>query len=279
MTHLTVRAHECDSLGHVNNAVYLHYLQEATLDFLRVVGDNVADLAVQSVSLHYHTPARSGDELRIVTWVIGATNGVACLYRISRVSDGRDVVTARMTWVTSDSEVGPARPVGWERVLLPSDETPAILRPFVVPSDNGARPFRWRTRVRRYEVGLNGQVGVATYFNWLEEATFRAAEVVGCPLGRMRDTDLVIVQYRHDAEIVGSLSAGDEVEIASRLMAVRRVRGTWEHLVRRVHDSALVLRDYSTGTFLTSYGTVRTLPPELVTALQAGEPASAAAEA
>lgn len=280
ITRLRVRAHECDSLGHVNNAVYLQYLQEATLDLL---GDHEGDATPRNgrtVSVEYHAPARPGDALRIATWVVaGHDSGLTCLYRISHESDGGDVATARISWsVSGPSNPGCVHTASRSLLCASADEMPVTPRPFIAPPDNGARPFIWRTRVRRYELGLNGSVGLATYFNWLEEATFRAAEVVSWPLKRMRNADLVIVQHRHDAEVVGSLSAGDEVEVASRLLAVRRVRGTWEHLVRRLADGALVLRDYSTGAFLTNHGSVRTLPPELVTALQAGETASAADE-
>ena len=33
-TEITVRSYECDSYNHVNNAVYLNYLEHARMDFL-----------------------------------------------------------------------------------------------------------------------------------------------------------------------------------------------------------------------------------------------------
>src|SRR5712692_10590183 len=47
-----------------------------------------------------------------------------------------------------------------------------------------ARPFHWRRIVRHDELDMTAQVQMAAYFNWLEEAFFRAVRVAGWPLER-----------------------------------------------------------------------------------------------
>ncbi len=71
-----VRFHECDPLGHVNNAVYLHYLEQAAIDHAAEAGWPQARLeaeigAVFMAARHeidYLRPAVAGDRLVVVTW-------------------------------------------------------------------------------------------------------------------------------------------------------------------------------------------------------------------
>jgi YbgC/YbaW family acyl-CoA thioester hydrolase len=67
---LRVRTYELDSFGHVNNAVYLNYLEEARSEFLRQIGLSFHDFAREGVQLvivearlRYLSPARYGDEV------------------------------------------------------------------------------------------------------------------------------------------------------------------------------------------------------------------------
>ena len=69
---LRVRTYELDSFGHVNNAVYLNYLEEARSEFLRQIGLSFNDFAVSGVQLviaeariRYLSPARYGDDILV----------------------------------------------------------------------------------------------------------------------------------------------------------------------------------------------------------------------
>lgn len=119
---------------------------------------------------------------------------------------------------------------------------------------------------------------MAGYFNWLEEATFRAANIAGWPLERMREDDFIAFQYRHDVEFFQSIGYPDEVDIVSRLVDVRRARGTWIHEVFAVGDGALLMRDHSTGASLRWDGRLRPVPAEMMEALRRGEPPARHAE-
>ena len=64
-----VRTYELDSFGHVNNAEYLHYLEEARSEYLRQLGLSFNDferlgvhLVIIEAHVRYVTPARYGDE-------------------------------------------------------------------------------------------------------------------------------------------------------------------------------------------------------------------------
>lgn len=71
-----VRFHECDPLGHVNNAVYLNYLEQAAIDHAALVGWSQANLerevgavfVARRHEIDYLRPAVEGDRLEVLTW-------------------------------------------------------------------------------------------------------------------------------------------------------------------------------------------------------------------
>ena len=112
-----VRSYELDSFGHVNNAVYLNYLEEARSEFLKQVVlsfDDLARLGVHLVIIEAHikylTPAYYGDEIEIVgqfTHVKGAS--LTITYALTEMRSGRRVATAETRGAFVDPQTG--RPV------------------------------------------------------------------------------------------------------------------------------------------------------------------------
>ena len=257
-----VRHHECDSYGHVNNAVYPQYLAQLTLDAHQVAAQDADQWAMRRLAIEFHTPAVYGDTLTAATWLADAEGGqITHDYRLTRPSDERLVVAARAVWVAPLPSRAP--------ITAPP---PSPLKPFSPPTDNGALPFVWRHQVARYEVGAAGHVPPWVYLNWLEEATFSASSRAGWSIERMLDHDLVILQYRHDAEFLADASLGQAVEIVSRLVEVKRVRGAWLHEVFSVSPRVLLMRDYSTGVFLDRTGQIRSAVAPMMVDLTGGEP-------
>jgi YbgC/YbaW family acyl-CoA thioester hydrolase len=71
---LTVQSWQCDANGHVNNAVYLNYLESARVDFLRAAGASYRQMRERGVSLvvtriciEFRGEARMEDPLVVVT--------------------------------------------------------------------------------------------------------------------------------------------------------------------------------------------------------------------
>ena len=120
VTKLKVRTYECDSYGHVNNAVYLSYLEAARDQLLADLGLDYPELMaggggiwVAEANLKYLSPALPGEELtiRTVQEELGAASGV--LKQTILGPEGRTVVDARMklVWVSGGK---PARvPPEW----------------------------------------------------------------------------------------------------------------------------------------------------------------------
>jgi acyl-CoA thioester hydrolase len=98
-----VRSYECDSYNHVNNAVYLHYLEYARYEFLRDIGFDYKTMLsegygvyISRVEISYKKPALADDELLIESFPIkkGAVSGVIA-QKISRA--GETIAEAKVT--------------------------------------------------------------------------------------------------------------------------------------------------------------------------------------
>ena len=61
----TVRFRDVDAMGHVNNAVFLTYLEEARIAYLLPFGAEVAHMILARVEIDFRAPLRSGDEIEI----------------------------------------------------------------------------------------------------------------------------------------------------------------------------------------------------------------------
>ena len=74
-TYFRVRFHEVDALGHVNNAAYLNYLEQAAIDHATFLGldlQRLQELGGVFVARRHEVvflkPTFTGDLLRVVTW-------------------------------------------------------------------------------------------------------------------------------------------------------------------------------------------------------------------
>jgi acyl-CoA thioester hydrolase len=105
---LVVRFRDCDAMGHVNNAVYLTYLEEARFAHWRSLQKEVTvpGVILARVELDYRRPATFGDrlEIRIDLERIGNTS-LTYLYTIDN-QDGERIADARSVLVSYDYSAG-----------------------------------------------------------------------------------------------------------------------------------------------------------------------------
>ncbi|HEX6288479.1 MAG TPA: thioesterase family protein [Herpetosiphonaceae bacterium] len=118
-TTLRVRHYEMDALGHVNNAVYLHYLEQAAIEHSEQLGfpmERYRQLGgvfiLRKLEIDYRRPAAAGDTLTITTWVKEMRGPRAVrLYEIRRSGDDRALVTAEALWAWVDLATQRPRPI------------------------------------------------------------------------------------------------------------------------------------------------------------------------
>ena len=111
---VVVRWYECDTYGHVNNAVYLHYLEFARENYMRDLGISFNEmrasgigLVVARVSIDYRRPAMPEDRLTIITRPLKRTRIGGVLGQ--RVLRGETLVAeAEVTWVSVNAQGRPA---------------------------------------------------------------------------------------------------------------------------------------------------------------------------
>lgn len=102
-----VHPSEIDDLGHVNNVVYLQWVQDiasshwAKLSEGKIVEDVV--WVVLKHEIHYKSPAFKGDTIIVKTWV-GATQGVTSIRHVEIYKEDTLLVTAQTTWCLLDAK-------------------------------------------------------------------------------------------------------------------------------------------------------------------------------
>ena len=120
---LVAEAGDIDELGHVNNIVYLRWVQDAAVAHWRALAPAEAQASVAWVVLRheidYSRPAMLGDELLARTWV-GVAEGLSFERHteIVRRRDGRVLARARTVWCPVDMRSGRPRRVTDELRLL-----------------------------------------------------------------------------------------------------------------------------------------------------------------
>ena len=123
----TARGEHIDELGHVNNAVWVQWIQDIAVAHWRAVAAPEHDSAyfwvVVRHEIDYLRPAHEGDVVTARTWVGEAPQG-ARFDRFVELSgpDGRACVRARTVWAIIDRSSG--RPI---RV------PPEVVAPFSAP--------------------------------------------------------------------------------------------------------------------------------------------------
>jgi acyl-CoA thioester hydrolase len=106
-TQIRVRYHEMDALGHVNNAIYQHYLEQAAVEHSEHLGysiDRCRELGgvyvMRRIEIDYLRPAVAGDLLEVTTWAekMRGTRAIR-RYEIRQYGKEELLVTAAATWV------------------------------------------------------------------------------------------------------------------------------------------------------------------------------------
>ncbi|UCH93008.1 MAG: acyl-CoA thioesterase [Candidatus Aminicenantes bacterium] len=113
----TVASYELDSFGHVNNAVFLNYLEKARCDFMILKGLHFSDFfkwhrypLVVRARLEYKRPAAADDKLLIKGWISHHTKASFTLqYEITNQDTGQLILTGETFHVFVDDNNRPAR--------------------------------------------------------------------------------------------------------------------------------------------------------------------------
>jgi len=114
----TIPNEAVDENGHVNNVMYVQWMQDAAVRHYEAMGGRQITLdiggtwVVRSHKIEYLSPAFAGERVRVLTWVANMRR-VRSLrrYRFVRVTDEQVLVRGETDWVFVDAETGLLRAV------------------------------------------------------------------------------------------------------------------------------------------------------------------------
>ena len=114
---ISVRAADIDAYGHVNNAVYLTWLDRAAWSHSAALGVPLErclalrrGMAAQRIEIDYLRAAVSGDRVRAATWIVSADGRLRAerCFQIVRAADGATLARARIDYVCINLDSGRA---------------------------------------------------------------------------------------------------------------------------------------------------------------------------
>jgi acyl-CoA thioester hydrolase len=117
-----------DALGHVNNAVYQHYLEQAAVEHSEHLGFNhkryeelSGVFVMRRIEIDYLRSAIAGDTLEVTTWLQEMRGPRAIRrYEVRKQGDDQLLVTAEALWVWVDTTA--MRPRAIPRQILDAFE-------------------------------------------------------------------------------------------------------------------------------------------------------------
>lgn len=115
-TDIQLRFRDIDGMGHVNNAVYLSYLELARTQFYmqfagkRSLGE--IDFILAHVEIDFESQATWGNQIRVTLWPskIG-TSSFALSYEVTETRSGRVLARAKTVLVSYDYPKGKSKPI------------------------------------------------------------------------------------------------------------------------------------------------------------------------
>jgi len=110
---MPVRFRDIDAIGHVNNAVYATYLEQARIEYIEdVLGTVVtdADVVIANLELDYERPIEIGADVTVALAVpeVG-TSSIPMEYEVR--ADGSVAATGSTVMVAVDPDAGTTRPL------------------------------------------------------------------------------------------------------------------------------------------------------------------------
>lgn len=249
-----VRFYECDLYGHVNNANYLRYMQEAAFEASAAAGYDPQRYTqmgctwyAHATDIEYLRPAQYGDTIVVKTWVVDFRRVTSRrAYELHSTATGELVAKATTDWAFLDAATQKPAAIPDELVqsFFPDGAPEQHLHrekfPSAPPPPEGA--YRLRRRVQWRECDLAGHVNNAVYAEWAEECGMQCIAHYRWPVTRMAEAGIGIFYRRMWIEYLQPAVFDDEIEIVAWLSEVKRAMAMRHFTVTRLSDGVLLAR-------------------------------------
>jgi YbgC/YbaW family acyl-CoA thioester hydrolase len=269
-----IRSYECDIYGHVNNAVYLRYLQEANLAYSNAAGwplerydSSGFNWWPAGIDFEYLIPLRYGDTVTVTVRSVGIE---AAAYHQSfefhNPATGELVAKAKMLSTLRDSTGNSLAhyPEQIQAAFFPSVQAPT--QPSFPPSVNAPPPppgtFRMRKRVDLHEVNFKRELDPSTLLVYTGECGRQVISAHGWPMERMSKEGFAILLKSNKIDYFQPACLDDELEVATWISRVRRVSALRHYTIQRVKDGFHLASIHALGVWVNLSSGVPQRAPE-----------------
>lgn len=271
-----VRSYECDTHGHVNNAIYLRYLQEANLAFYNAAGwppgrfDAMGlDWWPSRIDFEYLVSLHYGDTANVIVRAIGFEEAT---FQLSY--EFRNPVTGQLVAIASSlsSLRGHGKTIDHvpdellaaftpkEQVSVPPTYPPSVAAPAPPPGI-----FRMRKRVDLHEVNSKKVLDPASLLVYAGECGRQVVNAHGWPMERMLEEGFAILLKSNKIEYDHPACLDDELELATWVSNVRRVSALRHYTIQRVKDGQRLASIHALGVWVNlSSGAPRRAPEQFL---------------
>ncbi|MBL8092768.1 MAG: acyl-CoA thioesterase [Anaerolineales bacterium] len=248
-----VRYTEMDAYGHVNNAAYLRYMQEAAFEASSASGLPLARWAelgrawfIRDTEIEYLRPLTYPETFTLDTWL--SARGQAWVRReYDFKRDGETFARAYSIWALVDLKTG--GPAVADAVALAPlggiDAIPLGPRPrFAEPPPPPAQPFTMTRRVDFRDMDAARHVNNASYISYIGECAWEVTAHFGWPGERMHAAGFAVFARRHRISYIQPAYHGDVLAVTTYGFDLKRVMATRHFRIERVNgdERALIAR-------------------------------------
>ncbi len=243
-----VRHYECDVFGHLNNANYARYMEEAAFEASASVGydkaryDSMGYLwLAYETEIEYLLPVVYGDTVEVKTWV-GDFRRVRSrrFYEFRKAGSDTLIARASTDWVYL--EAATQRPSN-----IPPEMITAFMPEGLSETTSGSRSrftmpppppdvFKLRRRVEWRDLDTAKHVNNAVYLNYIEDCGMQVAVHFGWPLSRSQSEGWAIVAREHHIEYKHPALLDDEIEISTWVTPNGRITADRLYTITRPSD-------------------------------------------
>ena len=272
-----VRFYECDAYGHLNNAVYLRYMQEAAFNASAAIGFDQQCYAqmerawlARLTDIEYLRPVRYGDQVGVTTWVEDMHRVRSWrAYEMRNLESGEMVARGWTDWVFVDTSSGKPASIPEEIAAAYHPQAGNVelakRRRFAEPPPAGQSAYTNRRRVEWQDLDPAQHVNNAMYLSYLVETAWRFGEVVNWGWERISADGFGVVARSHQIEYRQPAVYGDELEITTWLSGVRRSTINRHYAIHRPADGALIARANSLYVAIDlATGSARRIPADFL---------------
>ena len=247
-----VRYYECDAHGHLNNANYLRYMQEAAFDASAAAGYDLARYQsmgrlwlIRESGIEYLRPLYYGEEVAVETWIADFHRvSSRRAYRFTLVDNGEMVAKAYTDWVfihTEDNRAGRI-PQSLAEDFFPEGVPQSFpaRQPFRQVPEAPPGAYHMQHQVTWSELDTMQHVNNAVYMKYVTDCGMNAIGACGWSWDRCQERGFAVFLRESQVLYLRPVVLGDQIEIATWISDVRRATARRHYTIRRAADGLIL---------------------------------------